>query len=225
MVKPRQTLVAGPVSSSCPVDVYGVPLPRLEPWVPYPVPSSPSVNLAPEAGARVGHGNCQKCSCLPCLGIGIYGKWPLRRDMKALLCRVPGCSYTLDNNILFYYPNCSRMIAHERGHYGDEGHYRCAEEGCRATMKRWHDFTRHYTVHHCKVAKRYPCSVSDCKYAGENGFLRRDKLMSHYRNKHQKAKANVPKSTPAGPRPGNHGEKRGEPSSGSSIPGAYGAQM
>ena len=210
MVEPRQSLVPEPVSSSWPVpeDVYGVRLPCLEALVPTPIPSSPSVNLTMEVGAHVRPSNSRKCSCLACLNIGVTKnfRWG---------SRVPGCSCPWDGN----------WIAHERAHYGDEGHYRCAEEGCRATLKRWHDFTRHYTVHHCKVAERYPCSVSDCKYAGENGFLRRDKLKSHYRNKHQKAKANVPESTPAGPRPGNHGEKRGEPSIGSSIPGAYGAQM
>ena len=228
MVEPPQTLGVGPVSSSWPVDVYGVPLPRSEPDVPYPVPSSPSVNLA---GAHVSHSNTPKCSCLLCLGIGATyysdGKWLSDAGTYVRLCQVPGCSYTFHSDPKHMFPrNSSWMRAHERSHYGNKGHYRCAEEGCRATLKRWHDFTRHYTVHHCKVAKRYPCSVSDCKYAGENGFLRLDKLKSHYRNKHQKAKANLPKAALAGPRPGNHGEKKGgEPFSESSFQGAYGAQM
>ena len=76
---------------------------------------------------------------------------------------------------------------HVRRHYGDKGHYACAEEGCRTVVKRWYDLVRHYRVRHCKVARRFPCNEVGCKYGGENGFMRMDKLKSHQRNKHEKS--------------------------------------
>ena len=96
-------------------------------------------------------------------------------------CRFPHCS--------FFTLGHSDHILHERSHYHtvDADAFRCVEPDCPFSSKRWPDLVRHYTVKHCTNPKKfqYPCPVVWCKYSGSNGFARKDKLKSHYKNVHE----------------------------------------
>jgi len=81
------------------------------------------------------------------------------------------------------------MNNHERNHFKRAGIYRCLEPGCGKTTKKFADLKRHYRVAHCTNAIKYPCPTFGCKYSGNNGFLREDKLKSHYRNVHKEKAA------------------------------------
>lgn len=37
----------------------------------------------------------------------------------------------------------------------------------------------------CSNPKKFPCPALDCKYNGDNGFARKDKLTSHWKKVHQ----------------------------------------
>ena len=111
------------------------------------------------------------CSCMVCQKIGQFDYY----DVEGL-CRFPGCNHKSDS---YHLP-----LKHEREHFVEKGHYRCGEAQCEKVFKRWYDVPRHYKVNHCQNAKRFPCNVVGCKYSGDDGFLRKDKLKSHYRNVH-----------------------------------------
>lgn len=66
----------------------------------------------------------------------------------------------------------------------DEKDYRCPEHHCHSKFKDVRGVLRHYQAKHCTEPSRYPCSVFNCKYSGNNGFLRKDKLKSHYQKVH-----------------------------------------
>ena len=140
------------------------------------------------------------CECISCLGI-----WKSRgpsywNNGKAYYpCRVLGCLHTQK----IYWPNekADRQYAltdlrrHEKAHFGEEGHFRCLSDHCTFVTKRWSDLKRHSTVMHCKNAKKIPCPVPYCKFAGDNnGFLRKDKLTTHFNRVHKGVKA-APRGT------------------------------
>ena len=54
---------------------------------------------------------------------------------------------------------------------------------CEKTFSRDADMERH-AKKHSPAAKTFHCFVDGCKYNGEKGFYRRDKLMAHQRVKH-----------------------------------------
>ncbi|CAD6584771.1 MAG: hypothetical protein ASARMPREDX12_001749 [Alectoria sarmentosa] len=118
-----------------------------------------------------------ECSCTACLFVGAIKDWP----DHGMACRFPGCNYFTEGH--------SDHILHERGHFHKAGNatFHCVEQLCPFTSKRWPDLVRHYTVKHCTSPKKflYPCPVLWCKYSGNNGFARKDKLKSHYKNIHE----------------------------------------
>lgn len=122
-------------------------------------------------------GSGHECSCIACLSVGALKDWP----DHGMSCRFPDCSYFTKGH--------SDHILHERGHFQQAGFatFRCVEQVCLFTSKRWPDLVRHYTVKHCTSPTkfRYPCPVIWCKYSGNNGFARKDKLKSHYKNVHE----------------------------------------
>lgn len=54
---------------------------------------------------------------------------------------------------------------------------------CSKTFGRSSDLQRHAKKHEVG-GRRYECSVEGCVFVGERGFYRRDKLLSHMRNRH-----------------------------------------
>ena len=54
---------------------------------------------------------------------------------------------------------------------------------CEKTFSREADMERH-AKKHLPEAKTFQCFVEGCRYNGEKGFYRRDKLMAHQRAKH-----------------------------------------
>ena len=63
--------------------------------------------------------------------------------------------------------------------------YRCAVQGCHYFSIRRYELKRHHAVKHCTQPKRFPCPEPYCKYGGENGFKRPDKLKDHQKKIHE----------------------------------------
>ncbi len=115
-----------------------------------------------------------QCECLSCLHFGEYpGPYYFNGDTTA--CRVPGCVKT------FAGFDVDRRPWHERDHFLEDRKYMCNSSGCKRSFKRWDDLVRHTSSRHCLNPKRLPCPEIGCKYSGGNGFVRKDKLKSHYK--------------------------------------------
>lgn len=134
-------------------------------------------------------------SCMICLSLGTqkdiitsyigefaYGFEP-RRPVYISVCRFPGCQERF--KMSWVYDAYPKFAEHERTHFGKLRDYHCLEKGCQLKTKKFADLRRHYTVRHCTNAMKYPCPILGCKYGGDNGFTRKDKLQSHQRNVHQ----------------------------------------
>lgn len=67
----------------------------------------------------------------------------------------------------------------------DKDRYRCAVYGCQYFAIRRSDLRRHHAVKHCTQPKRFQCPEPYCKYGGENGFKRLDKLKDHQKKIHE----------------------------------------
>ena len=120
------------------------------------------------------------CTCIGCLKISWYGGQS-RNSSEKFKCRFPGCltSETSRRNLWY----------HETSHYkyyGTGGRYKCLEQDCRTVTVDFYELKRHYKKH-CTIPdkEQFPCPVLWCKYSGNNGFLRKDKLKSHYKNIHE----------------------------------------
>lgn len=125
-------------------------------------------------------------------GIGILGA---RGGLATELCSCPECA--IYRSVHGYRGRelwciCGYMTTwqggyvapHYRTHFEDEqGRYRCHAPNCDTTFARWGELTRHYRAH-CLKPKTFPCDVIGCKYGGENGFTRKDKLSDHRRKVH-----------------------------------------
>ncbi|KAI4136884.1 MAG: hypothetical protein LQ341_005387 [Variospora aurantia] len=74
---------------------------------------------------------------------------------------------------------------HWRRHSFVSGLYRCDAPGCTHACKRFADLERHTSTSHCLNAEQFPCSFPGCIRGGTNGFLRKDKLKSHFENVHR----------------------------------------
>jgi len=112
-----------------------------------------------------------------------------------LACRLATCSKNVH-----YYPYGDRMglsprpqdlLVHEKSHYEHHGGFKCAEGDCGHLAKEFRDLKRHYRAKHCTKTPGYPCDVLGCKFGGDNGFHRKDKLASHYKNMHQRGVAST----------------------------------
>ena len=143
---------------------------------------------------------------------------PIDTDLcKCLLCYYPGCLKAIsfeadfsDRRQSCTFPGCDEQIClkiradqydksiwkwseHEICHYGHKGKFGCQEERCTTTTKTFTDLKRHYASKHCKRSKKHACHHIGCKYSGDNGFTRKDKLKSHLRNVHE---GKVPRGQP-----------------------------
>ncbi|KAL9074467.1 MAG: hypothetical protein Q9161_002255 [Pseudevernia consocians] len=76
---------------------------------------------------------------------------------------------------------------HDNSHYGQPGKYTSLEQNCQVVTTNFGDLKRHYKAKHCTKydKEQFPYSVLWCKYSGNNGFARKDKLKSHYKNIHE----------------------------------------
>ena len=140
-----------------------------------PVPSPGGVDTPSSGQASSSTSPSEECTCIVCLAIGTLA---VERDVLHN-CRVASCNWT----ILYW-----RRHVHEQSHYqqGPTTPFSCLVENCRFSSKRWADLYRHTSAKHCLNPARFACSVIGCKYNGEgNGFTRKDKLISHYKNMHK----------------------------------------
>lgn len=135
------------------------------------------------------------CTCLACaqerhpIIVPLAGRWESR-----VHCRIPQCTFlvTYTTRIsLSKYHAFKTLCRHEGTHFEHQGKYKCAETDCDCLAKQFRDLKRHYRAKHCTKTPGYPCDVLGCKYGGENGFHRKDKLASHYKNMHQGRVASV----------------------------------
>ena len=102
--------------------------------------------------------------------------------------RLPGCLHTEStygsNEKHFLARQLAELRRHEKAHVGTKDHFNCLSDRCTFVTQRWRGLKRHSTVMHCKNAKRIPCLVPYCKFAGDNnGFLRKDKLPAWYHSR------------------------------------------
>ena len=125
--------------------------------------------LASDTASHDAPGN--HCTCITCLKIG-------RIVDQTDKCRFPSCEYSTLQG--------SQDYSHEEGHYFQNGKYTCLEQDCQTVTGYFSELKRHYKKHCTNPDKeQFPCPVPWCKYSGNNGFLRKDKLQSHYRNIHE----------------------------------------
>ena len=118
----------------------------------------------------------RNCGCLSCLGVG--SSMPeIEQIDGTLTCRVNYCNHSGLGH--------GEILDHEKEHFWCPGGYHCAEALCNASFEQWLDFKSHYANKHCKKRKKFPCPFPSCKYSGENGFLRKDKLKTHYDKNHR----------------------------------------
>lgn len=118
------------------------------------------------------------CACIDCLRICNLNDISLWGP-SALRCRFPSCQVSQ-----IFFPAFTK---HEKSHYCQSGKYTCLEQDCPTITKTFGDLKRHYKTKHCTKAdkEQFPCPILWCKYSGKNGFARKDKLKSHYRNMHE----------------------------------------
>ena len=119
--------------------------------------------------------------------------YPLIRQDFSLPCRVPGCGHEESA----YHPLTfdESHVSHERAHFkvqdeeendkkSKKASYFCDVPNCKYKTARWPDLIRHTTHKHCTAPRKLPCPVIGCKYSGENGFTRKDKLKNHCQKVH-----------------------------------------
>ena len=117
---------------------------------------------------------------MACLSLGIL---LLRKGHRgSILCRFPGCVFSVST----WYAT-KEHVYHERDHFHLPWNplFHCVEEHCKFTSKRFPDLIRHFQVRHCKSPQKVSCPLPWCKYSGDKGFARKDKLTSHYKNVHK----------------------------------------
>lgn len=120
----------------------------------------------------------KNCTCIDCLRIFKEREYDWYQD-GGYRCHFPGCQ-TQDIDF-------SKIKDHEKSHYGQPGKYTCIEQSCHTITKNFGDLKRHDKAEHCTSPNKeqFPCPVLWCKYSGNNGFARKDKLKSHYKNIHE----------------------------------------
>ena len=130
----------------------------------------------------------RECSCTICIGLGSMSKCCEVPRPAHYHCRFADCNFSRSGEALWYVFDAEKRVReHEKDHFRYEGQYRCMEDRCVYGTKRWSDLTRHYTSKHCLNPKaKHPCPEIGCKYGGNNGFKRKDKLKSHREKVHEK---------------------------------------
>ena len=118
------------------------------------------------------------CDCIVCAGVGKK----VDVNVNQSQCRVPACNVPGHEQIWY-----SLLLKEEASHFrtAGEAKFKCAENDCPVVVSSMTDLKRHYTNKHCTKSEKFPCPLVWCKYSGDNGFKRKDKLKSHYRNAHE----------------------------------------
>ena len=132
---------------------------------------------APGAGQHQLSDAGNVCDCIVCAGVGKK----LEEWVYQPACRVPGCNVPGHDSIVFF-----NLSSEEASHFRIPGENKltCAENDCHVKVSSMTDLKRHYTSKHCTKSEKFSCPLVWCKYSGDNGFKRKDKLNSHYRNAH-----------------------------------------
>ena len=94
---------------------------------------------------------------------------------------------------------------HFKSHFVQSGHFRCTYEGCTVSFDHWRELLRHARKH-CIHATRFDCEVQDCERKGATGFVRKDKLDDHLRQKHGYGRARVVAQPSLLPKPAAFGQ-------------------
>lgn len=119
--------------------------------------------------------NTNGCACSSCL---VKGLKAFKGPLELYLC-IFGCSFR-PMSMFWYELECRK---HLQTHFIQDKKYHCRAPHCGQTFGRWGELTRHDKTH-CLRPKKFACNVLGCKYSGDNGFIRHDKLLSHKRNMH-----------------------------------------
>lgn len=135
------------------------------------------------------------CKCVGCLYEFTSPYWtpPLSKfcNPTEWQCPIPSCRFTSPPGDYMGWDFYYHVIRHTKYIVGQNPssvapvRYRCLEQHCHFNTKRQADLARHYRTKHCENPPKFSCQVLGCKYGGENGFARKDKLKSHYRNVHE----------------------------------------
>ena len=160
----------------------------------------------------IGHATMQDEKELALADTSQFSRQPLNgiRDTgcECMSCFFPGSSrdvYTVGSNqFQCAYPECRKLlyifavaygsrgrkswerIYHEKAHYAVDGGYECKVEGCHGKAKRFSDLVRHHVNKHCKVSRKHQCPEPGCERHNKgNGFIRKDKMQSHYKAVHE----------------------------------------
>ena len=161
------------------------------------IPRSDSCSLTPRASdtlATIGNshhpfsvgGLGRDCECVACVFerqaedsktklVGYYSPY------KYNCCFQPCLSHTFYEKV--------EWKRHYGTHLKQEGRFPCNSGNCKNSKRsftRFVDLLRHSTNIHCLNPKKFPCDVLGCKYGGDNGFLRKDKLKDHKKNVHER---------------------------------------
>ena len=134
----------------------------------------------------------KECFCITCLDLGSNRYEDGGETQDHYPCRLLDCNFSAavrPEIEEFGSHHRAELDArkHEKNHFRHEGQFRCIEDRCVYGAKRWSDLKRHYTSKHCLDPKtKFPCPEIDCKYGGNNGFTRKDKLKSHREKVHEK---------------------------------------
>ena len=129
-----------------------------------------------------------RCDCIVCTNVGGH---PHTTYGHGYRCRFTDCGKTT--------ATFDFLEKHEKRHFLHEGGYKCNASNCTRSCKRFTDLTRHVTSVHCKNPQKFPCPMFWCRHSGENGFTRKDKMKSHYKEVHEgnrKVNPNVSRGVP-----------------------------
>ena len=128
-------------------------------------------------------GSSRECPCITCVDLGSCRS----PESPPYRCRLSDCNFSAFAPYGYGYSAELESRKHEKDHFRHDGQFRCIEDRCVYGAKRWPDLKRHYTSKHCLNPKtKFPCPEIGCKYGGDNGFTRKDKLKSHREKVHEK---------------------------------------
>ena len=143
----------------------------------------------PTKGSTPALDTSQVCKCLGCIYDNSSPFWKSGKLLE-WQCLIPSCP-SFQHVYYDYWILYEHVMGHTKYIVGQNPssvapeRYRCLEQHCHFNTKRQADLVRHYRTKHCENPPNFPCQVLGCKYGGENGFARKDKLKSHYRNVHE----------------------------------------
>ncbi|MCJ1238311.1 hypothetical protein MMC14_006300 [Varicellaria rhodocarpa] len=119
------------------------------------------------------------CDCINCNHTNYYEARQGLRCHGLFTCPISECGDIYNGGSYFKSHFYEKHLRQEKGKYS------CTAPNCKHAFKRPSDLIRHNKVVHCLRAEKFPCNVIGCKYGGDNGFTRKDKLKSHMKNAHE----------------------------------------